>query len=122
MTDHAKIASILRNHLNEWIAEDRARWLATPANQCCYYFGSVDGEESAQTDLALTQHDLHRERLRLPRRDFGDWDELIEAIIEERGLAEEDRPELAFGLHQTWIKVLEARLRRLQGEDDGTRS
>lgn len=37
----------------------------------------------------------------------------------KHGLSDEDRPEISYGLLQVRIKMLEARLRRLRGEDDG---
>ena len=98
LQDRTKIAAILRRYLQERIAEDEAEWLRVPTGEPGYAIWADDNE-----DPITARGDARR-------RDFAGVEEAVDDIIRRHGLTEKDRPEIAFGLVQARIKMLEARL------------
>jgi hypothetical protein len=116
MQVRSKIAAILRQHLQEQIAEDEDRWLRTPAGQPAYAYWLEDGEDALQADIAATEGWLAEARTDAQGRYFTGYDEAVDVIIAEHGLSDRDRNTVAFGLVQARVEMLQARLRRLRGD------
>lgn len=95
MNEHSKLAAILREALRQRIAADEAEWLRTPPGQPAYAVSACDGEDPIKADIETTEGWLS---------------------IAEHGLPEQLHPEVAFGLAQVRMGMLQARLRRLQGD------
>jgi integrase len=113
MPERTKVAEILRQELQRWIADDEAEWLRVPAGEPAYAHWAEDGDDVVQADIEATRGWLSEARGDALRRDFAGVEEAVDNIILRHGLSAKNRPEIAFGLIQVRIKMLEARLQRL---------
>lgn len=122
MNSKAKITVALRECVSEMIAEDESRWLRTPSNRAAYAAMLDDDEDPLDADVEATKVALEGARSDAKRRDFIGVDDAVDALIQDKGLSQANRPEIAFGIVQAKIKMLEARLHRLRGEHSDARA
>lgn len=117
MSQPNDVSKALREYLREMIADDHRKWVNTPAGQPVYAYWAEPPEDDVQkADQEAIASDLQGARQDLRQRNLTAVWEGAEYLIKRYGLPESAISEVAYGILEARVRMIETRQERFLGK------